>query len=112
MQALCKTRVAAGLELMDMAVPAPMSDDEMLMRLSAADICGSDLHVHDWHFSYEFMAPSLRVTIGHEYLALLGESIPASRSTLPALRNLSSGTAVCTSAICRKRQMHCSCRCL
>lgn len=70
MQALRKTRAAAGLELMDVPVPAPTSDDETLVRVSAAGICGSDLHVDDWHSSYEFMAPSLPVTIGHEFVGV------------------------------------------
>lgn len=70
MQALRKTKAAAGLELVDVPIPALTSDDETLVRVSAVGICGSDLHVDDWHPSYDFMAPSLPVTIGHEFVGV------------------------------------------
>ena len=70
MQALRKTTAAAGLELVDVPVPAPCSADETLVRVLAAGICGSDLHVDDWTPSYAFIAKSLPVTIGHEFVGV------------------------------------------
>jgi 2-desacetyl-2-hydroxyethyl bacteriochlorophyllide A dehydrogenase len=70
MQALRKLRPEAGLELVDVPVPAAGSADEVLVRVSATGICGSDLHVDDWTPSYSFMAPSLPVTIGHEFVGV------------------------------------------
>ena len=71
MQALQKTRAAAGLELVDVPRPSvePSSDD-VLVQVLATGICGSDLHVDDWTPSYAFMAPSLPVTIGHEFVGV------------------------------------------
>lgn len=72
MQALRKTRAAAGLELVEVPAPqaADVRDGEVLVRVRAAGICGSDLHVDDWTSSYTFIAPSLPVTIGHEFVGV------------------------------------------
>jgi 2-desacetyl-2-hydroxyethyl bacteriochlorophyllide A dehydrogenase len=71
MQALQKTRAAAGLELVDVPRPTlePGSDD-VLVQVRATGICGSDLHVDDWTPSYAFIAPSIPVTIGHEFVGV------------------------------------------
>lgn len=69
MQALQKTRATAGLELVDVPMPVP-ADDEVLVQVRATGICGSDLHVDDWTPSYAFIAPSIPVTIGHEFVGV------------------------------------------
>ncbi|KQP12209.1 zinc-binding dehydrogenase [Pseudorhodoferax sp. Leaf267] len=69
MQALQKTRAAAGLELVDVPTPVP-ADGEVLVQVRATGICGSDLHVDDWTPSYAFIAPSIPVTIGHEFVGV------------------------------------------
>lgn len=71
MKALRKTRAAAGLELADVAVPEARSADEVLVRVVATGICGSDLHVDDWTPSYGFIANSLPVTLGHEFVGVV-----------------------------------------
>jgi 2-desacetyl-2-hydroxyethyl bacteriochlorophyllide A dehydrogenase len=68
MQALRKTRAAAGVELVEAPVPVLESPDDVLVRVHAAGICGSDLHVDDWTPSYTFVAPHLPVTLGHEFV--------------------------------------------
>ncbi|MEJ8850062.1 zinc-dependent alcohol dehydrogenase [Variovorax rhizosphaerae] len=71
MQALRKTRPEAGLELVN--VPAPMLDagsTDVLVKVSATGICGSDLHVDDWTPSYAFITQSIPVTIGHEFVGV------------------------------------------
>jgi len=65
MKALRKTRAAAGLELSDVPIPESTSPDDVLVRVTAAGICGSDLHVDDWTPSYAFITPSLPVILGH-----------------------------------------------
>jgi threonine dehydrogenase-like Zn-dependent dehydrogenase len=69
-KALRKTRAAAGLELTDIPRPELQSPDEVLVRVSATGICGSDLHVDDWTPSYAFITPSLPVTLGHEFVGV------------------------------------------
>jgi threonine dehydrogenase-like Zn-dependent dehydrogenase len=70
MQALRKTQAAAGVELVDVPVPELASPDEVLVRVSATGICGSDLHVDDWTPSYAFITQSLPVTLGHEFVGV------------------------------------------
>lgn len=70
MKALRKTHAAAGLEWAEVAMPEPGSADEVLVRVSATGICGSDLHVDDWTPSYAFITPSLPVTLGHEFVGV------------------------------------------
>lgn len=71
MQALRKTHTAAGLELVDVPHPGAPAEGEVLVRVRAAGICGSDLHVDDWTTSYHFIAPSLPVTLGHEFVGVI-----------------------------------------
>jgi threonine dehydrogenase-like Zn-dependent dehydrogenase len=71
MKALRKTQAAAGLELADVPMPQPRSPDEVLVRVTATGICGSDLHVDDWTSSYAFITASLPVTLGHEFVGVV-----------------------------------------
>jgi 2-desacetyl-2-hydroxyethyl bacteriochlorophyllide A dehydrogenase len=70
MQALRKTSAAAGLELTDVPIPEPRSPDDVLVRVIATGICGSDLHVDDWTPSYAFITEALPVTLGHEFVGV------------------------------------------
>src|SRR5262249_29401135 len=47
MQALRKTRPARGLSLESAAVPA-IGPTDVLVRVKAASICGTDLHIYGW----------------------------------------------------------------
>jgi threonine 3-dehydrogenase len=64
MRALSKLRPGPGLDLVDVAVPTP-GDGEVLLRMEAASICGTDLHLFEWD---EWAADNLvppRI-LGHE----------------------------------------------
>jgi threonine 3-dehydrogenase len=47
MRALCKTRPEAGAELVETPIPE-IGPDDVLMKVRAATICGTDLHVYNW----------------------------------------------------------------
>jgi threonine 3-dehydrogenase len=47
MRALCKTRPEAGAELVETPIPE-IGPDDILMKVRAATICGTDLHVYNW----------------------------------------------------------------
>lgn len=79
MQALRKTRAAAGLELVDVALPTVTSADEVLVRVLATGICGSDLHVDDWTPSYAFITASLPLTLGHEFVGVVASGADQGR---------------------------------
>ncbi len=47
MKALLKTAPAEGFELRDVPEPT-IRDDEVLIRVRRAGVCGTDVHIHDW----------------------------------------------------------------
>jgi threonine 3-dehydrogenase len=64
MRAVRKRGPEAGLVLDEVPVPTP-GPDEVLIRVEAASICGTDLHIDRWdEWSSERVKPPL--TLGHE----------------------------------------------
>ena len=47
MRALVKARAGAGAELREVPVPEPAAG-EVLIRVDAASLCGTDLHIYRW----------------------------------------------------------------
>lgn len=47
MRALCKTRPEAGAELIEAPIPE-IGPDDVLIKVRACTICGTDLHVYNW----------------------------------------------------------------
>ncbi|WP_323040013.1 zinc-dependent alcohol dehydrogenase [Gemmobacter sp.] len=71
MLALQKRTPAPGLDLVEVPAPGPLAPTEVLIRVQAVGICGSDLHVEDFSAGYEFMVPLLPVTLGHEFAGVI-----------------------------------------
>ena len=64
MRAVRKRGPEPGLVLDEVPVPTP-GPDEVLIRIEAASICGTDLHIQRWdQWSSERVRPPL--TLGHE----------------------------------------------
>ncbi|HXF56475.1 MAG TPA: L-threonine 3-dehydrogenase [Actinomycetota bacterium] len=64
MRALRKVRPAPGAELVEVPVPRP-GPTEVLVRVEAASICGTDLHIYRWDpWAASRVRPPL--TFGHE----------------------------------------------
>lgn len=77
MRALRKTRPAEGAELVDMPVPEP-GPGEVVVRVEAASICGTDLHIYDWDAWAASRIAALPMTFGHEVagtVAALGPEV-------------------------------------
>ena len=66
MKSLRKVLPQEGLELQETQAPLPRPG-EVLLQVKATGVCGTDLHIDQWTKSYHFMAPTLPVTIGHEF---------------------------------------------
>ena len=64
MRALAKERPGPGVELVERPVPEPKAG-EVLLRIEAASICGTDYHVYSWDpwAQENFTAPRV---LGHE----------------------------------------------
>jgi threonine 3-dehydrogenase len=66
MRALVKASPAAGAELRDVAVPVP-GDGELLIRVEAASLCGTDLHIYRWDdWAESRLGGGLPRIFGHE----------------------------------------------
>src|SRR5215470_78990 len=65
MKALVKTEPRPGaLELQQVDWPVP-ADDEVVIDVAGASICGSDLHIAHWHPMAQWT--TLPVILGHEF---------------------------------------------
>src|ERR1700723_2165516 len=81
MKALRKVRAAKGLEIAEVAVPRGGAH-EVLVRVSAASICGTDLHIYGWdRWSQGRIKPP--VTLGHEFCGVV-ESVGEEVTTVAA----------------------------
>ena len=69
MKALRKLRAAKGLEIGEVPVPS-IGPTDVLVRVSAASICGTDLHIYGWdRWSQGRIKPP--VTLGHEFCGVV-----------------------------------------
>jgi threonine 3-dehydrogenase len=65
MRALRKTTAGPGADLVEVPVPAA-GPGELLIRVAAASICGSDFHIYDWDAWAPARLKNLPMTFGHE----------------------------------------------
>src|SRR5246127_306214 len=78
MKALRKTQPGKGLQIEKLAVPT-VGPTEVLVRVKATSICGTDLHIYGWdRWSQGRIKPP--VTLGHEFCGIVervGEEVTA-----------------------------------
>jgi len=76
MQALAKLHPAPGFELIQTEIPVP-GPREVLIKVAAASICGTDVHIYRWdRWSQGRIKPPL--VVGHEFageIVALGEQV-------------------------------------
>ncbi|HIA26952.1 MAG TPA: L-threonine 3-dehydrogenase [Planctomycetes bacterium] len=65
MRALCKTGPEPGLHLVEKPIPT-IKPDEVLVRVMATSICGTDLHIFNWD-AWARSKVVQPLTIGHEF---------------------------------------------
>ncbi len=74
MQAIAKTHPGPGIEIIEVPEPSP-GPGEVKIQLSAASVCGTDLHIYRWdHWAASRIQPP-RV-IGHEFCGIICEVGP------------------------------------
>lgn len=66
MKAVMKTEPKPGIKIGELPVPK-ISPDEVLIRVEAVGICGSDVHIYEWTPGYEHLAKYMPVVLGHEF---------------------------------------------
>jgi threonine 3-dehydrogenase len=81
MRALVKAEPAAGAEMREVPVPRPAAG-EVLIRVEAASLCGTDLHIYRWDpWAQERLTERLPQIFGHEMagrIVALGDGANAS----------------------------------
>ncbi|MGD2251510.1 MAG: L-threonine 3-dehydrogenase [Anaerolineales bacterium] len=105
MKAVVKARSAPGFEITEVPVPA-CNPDEVLVKVSAASICGTDVHVYNWD-SWAAGRVKPPIVVGHE---ICGEVVDrGSMVTTPEIGefvSLESHVICNTCAYCRTGQGH------
>jgi len=71
-KAVVKTRKAPGAELVDVSVPKPAAD-EVLVKLIAGAICGTDVHIYTWDSGAQVYIKSVPQILGHEFAGTIVE---------------------------------------
>ncbi len=71
MKAVAKTKPGRGAEIIEIDIPTPKSD-ELLVKVLATSICGTDLHIFEWNEWARHRIKKLPQIMGHE---LCGEVI-------------------------------------
>jgi len=105
MRALAKVRPGPGAELVERRAPAP-GPGEVLLRVEAASICGTDLHLFRWD---EWAAENLEPprVLGHELAGtVVGIGAGVTRVREGDLVGVESHLFDWTCAQCRRGEMH------
>ena len=105
MRALAKTRPGPGLELIERPAPTP-GPGEVLLRVEAASICGTDHHLFTWD---EWAAENLEPprVLGHELAGtVIGIGSGVTRVREGDLVGVESHLFDWTCAQCRRGDMH------
>jgi len=71
MKAVAKTKPAPGAELINVDIPTP-GPEEVLVKVLATSICGTDLHIFEWNEWAQSRIKKLPQILGHE---LCGEIV-------------------------------------
>ena len=105
MRALAKVRAGPGAELVERPSPSPDAG-EVLLRVDAASICGTDLHLFNWDdWAAENLEPP-RV-LGHEVAGtVIGTGPGVTRVREGDLVGVESHLVDWTCAQCRRGDMH------
>ncbi|MEO0182497.1 MAG: alcohol dehydrogenase catalytic domain-containing protein, partial [candidate division WOR-3 bacterium] len=65
MKAIVKTKPETGAELLDVPIPTP-GPNEVLVKVLATSICGTDLHIYQWNEWAQRRIKKLPQIMGHE----------------------------------------------
>lgn len=75
MKAVVKTNKKKGAEFIEIDIPI-VKDDEVLVKVKATSICGSDVHIYNWNKWAETRVKNLPQTLGHEFAGTVVKTGP------------------------------------
>jgi len=97
MRALVKSKAEPGLWLEEVDKPVPEPND-VLIRVSKAAICGTDLHIYNWDEWAQGAVP-VPMVIGHEYVGVVEQVGSAIKTVAAGQRVSGEGHIMC--GVCR-----------
>jgi len=72
MRAIAKLKAGPGLQLTEVPVPRPDSND-VLIKVKKTSICGTDVHIYNWdHWAEKTIKPPM--VIGHEFVGVIEQT--------------------------------------
>jgi len=74
MKAIVKRSAEPGIEIVDMQKPG-VGESDILVRILAGSLCGSDVHIYEWTAGYEWVP--MPIVLGHEFA---GEVVEVGRN--------------------------------
>lgn len=106
MKAVLKKTLDPGVAIEEVPIPQ-VADDEVLIKVRAAGICGSDVHMYEGAASYKVFERFFPLVMGHEFcgdVAEVGKNVTAIK---PGDRVVSRVAASCGNCFyCRSGRMH------
>jgi threonine 3-dehydrogenase len=106
MRALRKTAAAPGAELVEIPTPEP-GPGEVLLRVQAASICGTDVHIFRWDPWAQSRITATPMTFGHEVAGTIEAVGPESHHLRPGTFVSAEGHVFCGFCPpCRSGRMH------
>ena len=66
MKAVVKVEPKPGIQIGELSIPE-ISPEEVLIRVKAVGICGSDVHIYEWTPAFEYLVKYMPVVLGHEF---------------------------------------------
>ena len=73
MKAIIKKGPFPGVSVEDIPIPE-CGDDDVLVEVKAAGICGSDVHIYEWTPNYEWTVPHMPYVLGHEFAGVVEQT--------------------------------------
>lgn len=66
MRAIVKAAAGKGYELRREQPEPALAPDEVIFKVAASSVCGTDLHLYEWTKSAQAFSPKLPLVMGHE----------------------------------------------
>jgi len=106
MKALYKKDLTPGVIFGELPIPEP-KEGEVLVRVRAAGICGSDVHMYEGAASYKVFEQFMPLILGHEFCGDVAELGKGVTSLTPGMRVVCRAMASCGHCrFCRTDRRH------
>jgi 2-desacetyl-2-hydroxyethyl bacteriochlorophyllide A dehydrogenase len=106
MKAIVKKSLQPGLDIEEIPIPQ-IGDGEVLIKVRAAGICGSDVHMYEGAASYKVFEQFMPLVMGHEFcgdIAEVGKNVSSVKPGERVVSRVAPSCGVCH--YCRTNRRH------